>query len=75
MQVAKTTANMISYDQYLIYDDVCQGAEVFVMLQLPEQDSSSAVQQAGPLPGLILHPDLVPTRWRLKRDFNMKQSH
>lgn len=62
MQVAKTTPHVISYDQYLIYDDVCQGAELFVMLQFPEQDSSSAVQQAGPLSGLILHPDLVPTQ-------------
>lgn len=62
MQAAKTTPYMISYNQYLIYDDVCQGAEVFVMLQFPEQDSSRAVQQAGPLSGLILHPDLVPTQ-------------
>lgn len=51
-----------------------QGAEVSVMLEFPEQNSSRTVQQASPLPGLILHSDLVSARRRLKHDFHMKQS-
>lgn len=39
------------------------------MLEFPEQNSCCTVQQAGPLPGLILHPDLVSAQRRLKHYF------
>lgn len=42
------------------------------MLEFPEQDPGGAVQQTCPLPGLILHPDLVSAQRRLKRDFKKK---
>lgn len=44
------------------------------MLQLPEKDASGAVEQAGPLAGLILHPDLVSTQRRLEEDLKVKRN-
>lgn len=47
---------------YLVHDDVGQGAEVPVVLELPQQDSGGTVEEAGPLPRQVLHPDLVSTQ-------------
>lgn len=70
-----STLCLISNFYHLIYDDVGQGAEVSVMLQLPQQNSSGTVEQAGPFSRLILHPDLVSTQRRLQGDFNMKHDY
>lgn len=51
---------------YLIYNDMGQGTEGVIMLELPEENSSGAVQKASPVPRQVLHPDLVSTQRRLK---------
>ena len=44
----------------LVHDDVCQGVEEAVLLELTQQNPGGAVQQAGGVARAVLHTDLVP---------------
>lgn len=56
---------------YLIHNNMGQGAQVSVLLELPEENSGSAVQEAGPVPRQVLHPDLVSAQRRLNSNRNV----